>query len=41
MNEMLSAAKAAKPEIAQLTAERKNAALDAMAAALLGLWICC
>ena len=35
MNEMLSAAKAAKPEIAQLTAERKNAALDAMAAALL------
>ena len=35
MNEMLSAAKAAKPEIAQLSEERKNAALDAMAAALL------
>ena len=35
MKMMLSAAKAAKPEIARLTTEQKNAALEAMAAALL------
>ena len=35
MKNMLSAAKAAKLEIARLTAEQKNAALEAMAAALL------
>ena len=35
MNMMLSAAKAAKPEITRLTTEQKNAALEAMAAALI------
>ena len=35
MKMMLSAAKAAKPEIARLTTDQKNAALEAMAAALL------
>ena len=35
MNEMLKAAKAAKPEIARLTEEQKNAALNAMADALI------
>ena len=34
MNMMLAAAKAAKPEISRLTTEQKNAALEAMAAAL-------
>jgi len=35
MNEMLKAAKAAKPEIARLTEEQKNAALNTMADALI------
>ena len=35
MNEMLKAAKAAKPEIARLTEQQKNAALNAMADALI------
>ena len=35
MNEMLKAAKAAKPEIARLTEQQKNAALHAMADALI------
>jgi glutamate-5-semialdehyde dehydrogenase len=36
MKQMLMAAKAAKLEVSQLPAEKKNAALEAMAAALLG-----
>ena len=36
MKQMLMAAKAAKLEVSQLSAEKKNAALEAMAAALLG-----
>ena len=36
MKQMLMAAKAAKLEVSQLSTERKNAALEAMAAALLG-----
>ena len=35
MIQMLTAAKAAKPAIARLTTEEKNAALEAMASALL------
>ena len=35
MKDMLMAAKAAKPEVSQLTSAQKNAALEAMAGALL------
>ena len=34
MNQMLAAAKAAKPEVSRLTTQQKNAALEAMASAL-------
>ena len=35
MNQMFLAAKAAKPEVSRLTTQQKNAALEAMASALL------